>query len=270
MAGLACASGQIRQPDPARNPGAKPLRVYRTWTTFFHPRFGFELPVPPGVSARGVPEEENQPQFRSADQSFVMSAWGGIVSGPSSKVIALQWSLAQQKADRKITYQRRGGTWFVVSGTDARGIEFYEKFTMRGQQVGFLEITFPQARIRQYESWVERIEDGFRLVTLRDGPPELAQQPSRSRARVSAEPQRSDALAQTAPAPKSEPKPTQPPPVKRSAPIPDSLPYAEKIAGKPGYVYSPFSDDHRLVDVSGVPSGTKVKCPYTMKIFRVP
>jgi hypothetical protein len=74
------------------------LRVYNTWTTFFHPRFGFELPIPPGVSALGVPEEENQPQFRSADRNFVMSAWGGIVSGPPSKVIALQWSLAQQKA----------------------------------------------------------------------------------------------------------------------------------------------------------------------------
>ena len=33
---------------------------------------------------------------------------------------------------------------------------------------------------------------------------------------------------------------------------------------------SPFSSNERMVDVTDIPSGTKVKCPYTMKIFRVP
>ena len=37
---------------------------------------------------------------------------------------------------------------------------------MRSQQVAFLKITFPKARICEFESWVEQIEDGFRLVAL--------------------------------------------------------------------------------------------------------
>ncbi len=239
---------------------------------FFHPRFGFELPIPPGVSAVGNPEASNEPQFLSVDRNFVMSAWGGMVSDTPSKVVAAQWNSALRRADRDITYQRRGTTWFVVSGTDVRGMEFYEKFTMQGQHVAFLDITFPKSRIRQYEAWVEEIEDGFRPVALRGGMPESAQPSSRSRAGTAAlgrpaEPKKSELLAKTLPT-TQEPTLTKPTPKK--LPTAAVAPTAEKIAGKPGFVYSPFSSEHRLVDVSGVPSGTKVKCPYTMKIFRVP
>lgn len=34
--------------------------------------------------------------------------------------------------------------------------------------------------------------------------------------------------------------------------------------------YSPFRSNATIVDVDGIRSGTKVKCPYTMKVFRVP
>lgn len=61
------------------------------------------------------------------------------------------------------------------------------------------------------------------------------------------------------------PAPVKPaPPVKR-----EDLPYGIVIPGKQGYVYSPFSTKQQ-VDVSGIPTGTKVKCPYTSKVFRVP
>jgi hypothetical protein len=42
------------------------------------------------------------------------------------------------------------------------------------------------------------------------------------------------------------------------------------VPGKPGYVFSPFDKEGRYVDVSGFPSGTKVKDPWTDKIFLVP
>ena len=47
------------------------------------------------------------------------------------------------------------------------------------------------------------------------------------------------------------------------------LPFGELVPGKPGFVYSPYSTKE-LVDVSGIPTGTKVKCPYSSKTFRVP
>jgi hypothetical protein len=67
---------------------------------------------------------------------------------------------------------------------------------------------------------------------------------------------------------------TQPEP-KPSAPVQTSsastaFPTAKAVPDKPGYVFSPFDSSGRYVDVSGYPSGTKVKDPWTDKIFIVP
>jgi hypothetical protein len=47
------------------------------------------------------------------------------------------------------------------------------------------------------------------------------------------------------------------------------FPTAKRVEGKPGYVYSPF-EDGKYVDVSGYAAGSKVKDPYSGKIFLVP
>ena len=48
-----------------------------------------------------------------------------------------------------------------------------------------------------------------------------------------------------------------------------TFPTAKAVPDKPGYVFSPF-DPSRYVDVSGYTPGTKVKDPWTDKIFVVP
>jgi hypothetical protein len=47
-------------------------------------------------------------------------------------------------------------------------------------------------------------------------------------------------------------------------------PFGIPVAGKQGFVTSPFSPDGNHVDVRAFPPGTEVKDPYTGKIFRVP
>jgi hypothetical protein len=49
-----------------------------------------------------------------------------------------------------------------------------------------------------------------------------------------------------------------------------AFPTAKAVPDKPGYVFSPFDSSGRYVDVSGYGSGTKVKDPWTDKIFVVP
>lgn len=48
------------------------------------------------------------------------------------------------------------------------------------------------------------------------------------------------------------------------------FPTAKPVPGKPGYVFSPFDSKGRYVDVSGYTPGSKVKDPWTDKIFVVP
>ena len=48
------------------------------------------------------------------------------------------------------------------------------------------------------------------------------------------------------------------------------FPVAKAVPGKPGYVFSPYDPNGGYVDVSGYPSGSKVKDPYSQKIFLVP
>jgi hypothetical protein len=64
-----------------------------------------------------------------------------------------------------------------------------------------------------------------------------------------------------------EPKPSQP--VQASS-TSTAFPTAKAVPDKPGYVFSPFDSSGRYVDVSGYTPGTKVKDPWTDKIFIVP
>lgn len=48
------------------------------------------------------------------------------------------------------------------------------------------------------------------------------------------------------------------------------LPYGTPVAGKPGFVTSPFAPDAGYVQVLGFPPGTQVEDPYTGKIFLTP
>jgi hypothetical protein len=48
------------------------------------------------------------------------------------------------------------------------------------------------------------------------------------------------------------------------------FPVAKAVPGKPGYVFSPYDPNGGYVDVSGYPPGSKVKDPYSQKIFLVP
>jgi len=95
-------------------------------------------------------------------------------------------------------------------------------------------------------------------------PPKVVQQPRSTRER----PQSTSASApQTGRRENTSSKPSS----QRKVSSPKSeFPTAKAVPGKPGYVFSPFDTDKRYVDVSGYASGSKVKDPWTDKIFVVP
>jgi hypothetical protein len=64
-------------------------------------------------------------------------------------------------------------------------------------------------------------------------------------------------------------KTAEKPPATTPAPAPE-LPFGSPVPGKKGFVYSPFDKSAGFVDVRDIAPGTKVRCPYTGKIFKVP
>lgn len=64
------------------------------------------------------------------------------------------------------------------------------------------------------------------------------------------------------------PKATESPVVERAVQE-QNFPTAKPVPDKPGYVFSP-SEPAKYVDVSGYAPGSKVKDPYSGKIFLVP
>jgi hypothetical protein len=62
----------------------------------------------------------------------------------------------------------------------------------------------------------------------------------------------------------------EPKPPSQASSTSTAFPTAKAVPDKPGYVFSPFDSSGRYVDVSGYTRGTKVKDPWTDKIFIVP
>lgn len=55
-----------------------------------------------------------------------------------------------------------------------------------------------------------------------------------------------------------------------TARLPGSVPYGIAITDRLGFVRSPYALDKGLIDVEGIPKGTRKKCPWTGQVFRVP
>ena len=70
--------------------------------------------------------------------------------------------------------------------------------------------------------------------------------------------------------------PPEPPPTERTTvtttppPASSQTPYGKPVPGKKGFVLSPFDDKAGMIDVRDYAPGTKVRDPYTNKIFLVP
>ena len=55
-----------------------------------------------------------------------------------------------------------------------------------------------------------------------------------------------------------------------TARLPGAVPFGIVVTDQPGFLRSPYALGSGMIDVVGIPQGTKVKCPYTGQVFRIP
>lgn len=111
---------------------------------------------------------------------------------------------------------------------------------------------------------IARQESPVSAPALKDSKVPVSAAPSR----ISPPPVAPKTVAPTKVAPTPGPSASSKPP--QPAEVTGEVPFGSPIAGRPGMVHSPFASKYQLVDVTGLPPGTEVKCPYTGKLFRVP
>jgi len=117
---------------------------------------------------------------------------------------------------------------------------------------GFVVRVFLDGKLQDERSKPEALLSLFRSNGTEEAPSPLIP-PAASVA-----PQKTVAVTKTTPLPTASPIAQD-----------TSLPYGKPVAGKPGFVSSPY-DPRFLIDVRGFPPGTLVNDPNTNKPFRVP
>jgi hypothetical protein len=273
--GQTAGLGQNSNQATAESPAQGDLRPSADWTVFSHV-LGFEFPVPPGFKPVGKPETSSTAKFVSPDESFAITAHAVISSSPLW-VLESNWRQTLKPPGRSISYQRKDGSGFVISGFDRNGTEFYQKFIMEGNKVVTMTLTYPHSRTREFHSWVSAIQESFRIVPPPPPPRDITQCPDPS-PMVDLTPPKSlrnptasvnvalSAAENPVPGGKTIPENS---PAKEPPPQEARLPYGVPVEGKPGFVYSPYGSK-QIVDVVDLSPGLKVRCPYTKRLFRVP
>lgn len=303
--------------------------AYPEWTTYLNPELGYEVPIPPGVRAQTNPRVGSRCRFSSPDGALSFRVWGESLTGSTQSALDSAWFEATNQKARRIGYQRRNRSGFILSGENRDGTAFHEQVVAGNRALAGMTVVYPLAMSAGMAPLVQEMARGFgwparedrwdesgfpppppnrgffsgirNYFSGADGPPSPTWQdrdddpltgpqsrpgfpPPDSRSlpdsQLPPSNRSNNQVDLTPPPPPRAPEPPartdsaspsrgnstadRPAPAKR-----EDLPFGIPIPGKKGYVYSPFSDKQQ-VDVSGIPTGTKVKCPYTSKVFRVP
>jgi hypothetical protein len=251
---------------------------------YVNPRFGFALRYPEPLVAGPERPDGSGSDFQTPDGRFRIEVYAKPV-GSGSEYLNNRFNKELEWFGRAVTYKVKKPTWYVVSGINADGTEFYSKGYTNGSVLTSFRISYPHAEHQTFDRWVTRIEKNF--VPSESAGSRTTAQPANTAPRPPAAPSRNTgslgavapvpAVAPAAPAPVANTAAAVPPTHSAAQAAPPNLkagkpkyPVGKPVPNKPGFVLSPYSSKEEHIDVRGFPPGTEVKDPYSGKIFLVP
>ena len=126
------------------------------WLTYRNARFGFILPIPPGMKALRPPDNGGGQAFESLDGKVSLVSWASFnVDGLGD--VERRWAEELAEGKRTITYKRKTVSWYVVSGVLEDGTGFYTRYTADNEYACGWSIAYPQKEEKKHQAWIERI-----------------------------------------------------------------------------------------------------------------
>jgi len=133
----------------------------QSWRTYRNPRFGTTIDYPDDFRAGRPPTNGAGLSFTRADGAS-FSIWGSH-NALNHDLAALEAFIREGRTGERITYDQRGGNWFVISGVAGDAI-FYERHLLShgGRIVNGFSIRYPSRLKAQYDPIVTRMSRSFR------------------------------------------------------------------------------------------------------------
>lgn len=120
-------------------------------------RFGFKISYPATLLASPDPTNGGGREFHSKDKEFSLATSAHFLNGAT---LDSMWSDELKELGDTITYKKKEKDWFVVSGV-SKGVEYYHNTHAKDGNWASFHITYPHAKAKQYDPWVEKIAKSF-------------------------------------------------------------------------------------------------------------
>jgi hypothetical protein len=132
------------------------------WKNEVNNRWGFSFSYPASLIPEPVPANGGGRRYHSADQEVSLVAFGSHTH-PDDFAESLNGFWKKELADRgdTVTYKLKKEDFYVVSGVNRNGYEFYHKVFFYPTYWVEFEITYPHSKRQKYAAWVDRIAHEF-------------------------------------------------------------------------------------------------------------
>ncbi len=132
------------------------------WKREVNGRWGFSLSYPASLIPEPIPVNGAGRRYHSANQEVSLVAEGSHTH-PDTFAENLNGFWQKELADRgdTVTYKLKRANFYVISGVNSNGYEFYHKAFFYPTYWVEFEITYPHTKHQQYDVWVERISQEF-------------------------------------------------------------------------------------------------------------
>jgi hypothetical protein len=132
------------------------------WKQEVNGRWGFSLTYPGSLIREPLPTNGAGRRYHSADHEVALPAMGSHTY-PDLLGESLDRFWQKELADRgnTVTYQFNKDDFYVISGVNSNGYEFYHKVFFYPTYWVEFEIIYPHSKHQRYDAWVERISYEF-------------------------------------------------------------------------------------------------------------